>query len=157
MSDSLPVSVALLVAIGGGVAIAMQSSLINAFGSVVGPVRTAFFIHVGGTVVGAVMLGLLALRGEGVPLPPNITRLSWVFLASGLMGMVTLPAIAVSFPRTGLVAGQLALIGGQTIIALVVDSYGLAGSDPIPLSWRRVVGLLLLFAATYLIVPQANA
>jgi bacterial/archaeal transporter family-2 protein len=156
MSTSTPVFVALLIAVSGGVAIAMQSSLINAFGSVVGPVRTAFFIHVGGTVVGAVMLGLLALRGDGPPLPANITRLSWVFLTAGLMGMLTLPAIAVSFPRTGLVAGQLALIGGQTLIALVVDGYGLAGSDPIPLSWRRVVGLLLLFAATYLILPQTN-
>ncbi len=156
MSTSTPVFVALLIAIGGGVAISVQSSLINAFGGVFGPVRTAFFIHAGGTVVGAVMLGLLALRSDGAPLPANAIRLSWVFLTAGLMGMVTLPAIALSFPRTGLVAGQLALIGGQTIIALVVDSYGLAGSDPIPLSWRRVIGLLLLFAATYLIVPQTN-
>ncbi|NJL57815.1 hypothetical protein HC928_23800 [bacterium] len=150
--------VAMLIATGGGFAIGMQSVIINSVSGGVGAVRTAFFIHVGGSVIGAAMLGLLWLAGQGgtqeaTTMPQWTPRLISAFLLAGTMGMVIIPSIALAFPRTGLVAGQILLIGGQTLIALIVDTLGLAGAEPIPLDRQRLLGLALMVLAVYLLLP----
>lgn len=157
MQVNTTLSVAMLIALGGGFAIGLQSVVVNATGSSVGPVRTAFFVHVGGSVIGLVMLGLLLLVGQQDSQMPQFTpRLAATFLFAGTMGMIILPSIALAFPRTGLVAGQLMLIGGQTLIALIVDTLGLAGADPIPIDRQRVIGLVLMVFAAYLLLPRAE-
>ncbi len=147
-------AVAMLIALTGGVAIGMQSVVINTVGGTVGPVRTAFLIHVGGSVVGGIMLLGLTFAGQGGPLPQFEPRISAIFLFSGLMGMIVLPSIAISFPRTGLVAGQILLIVGQTVVALIVDTTGIAGVDPIPLDRQRLLGLAFMVLAAYLLLPS---
>lgn len=152
---------AILIATGGGIAIGMQSVIINSVSGGVGAVRTAFFIHVGGSIIGAAMLGLLWLAGQGAtdaaPIPQATPRLISAFLLAGTMGMIIIPSIALAFPRTGLVAGQLLLIGGQTFIALIVDTLGLAGAEAIPLDRQRLLGLALMLLAVYLLLPSPAA
>ncbi len=156
MTTQTPLLLGMVFAVGAGIAISLQSVIINAVGGSVGPVRTAFFIHAGGAVVGAVMLGLLVTRRAPEPLPGTAARMTTLFLFAGLMGMITLPAIALSFPRVGLVAGQFGLIAGQSLIALLVDTLGLAGADAIPLTWQRVLGLGLMVLAVWLLLPKGG-
>lgn len=157
MTTTPSLIVSLLLAVGAGVAIATQSSFVSSVGTSVGPVQTAFYIHLTGALVGAVMLGFVMLRGGGAGFAGgNLARLAVIFIIAGGLGMVILPSIALSFPRIGLVAGELAIIAGQTFIALAVDTFGLAGHEPIPFSWQRVAGLLLMLVAAYLLVPRAQ-
>ncbi len=157
MTSNTPLIVPLLIAVGGGIAISIQSTLISNTGASVGPVQTAFYIHLGGAAAGALMMAVVGWQGGAlVPAAARWNTLGIVFLVAGLMGMITLPSIALSFPRVGLVAGQLAIIGGQTVVALIVDTTGLVRDEPIPLDWQRILGLLLLVAAAYLLVPKAQ-
>ena len=156
MGISTSMLVALLFAVGAGIAISVQSSVMSAAGPTVGPLRTAFFAHLGGALVGAVILGILAVTGNShAPTEPT-GRLTLLILLAGAMGMIILPSIVLSFPRTGLVAGQMAVIGGQMLVAVLVDTLGLAGKDPIPLDGQRLVGLALMVVAAYLLLPKSG-
>jgi bacterial/archaeal transporter family-2 protein len=154
MTSNPSILIAQLFAIGGGIAIGIQSMIISSNGEAVGPVRTAFFVHLGGAIVGAVIIGGLMLRGDDSPASVLDWRVVGIFLVAGLMGMITVPSLAISFPRIGLVAGQVAVITGQMLVAMAADTFGLAGKDPIPVDPQRIIGLILMVIAAYLLLPR---
>ncbi|MGJ3238812.1 MAG: DMT family transporter [Anaerolineae bacterium] len=146
----------LMVALGAGIAIGMQGLFTNIVGQIVGPVRGGFAIHIGGTLVGALMVAFVVATNPGLREIEITPRLIMFSLLAGTAGMFILMGIAFAFPRIGQVAGQGALIFAQMAVAIAVDSLALAGGDPIPLDWRRVLGLFVLALGTYLILPQNN-
>lgn len=144
---------AVLFAIGAGAAIAVQSTIVNANGQAIGAIRTAFGVHFAGAIVGIVILLLLQLRSNDT-MPTLTMPLVASFLLAGGLGMFVLPSIAVSFPRIGLVAGQVAIIMGQISVSVLIDTFGLTGSEPIPLDWQRILGIVLMGVAVYLLLPK---
>ena len=52
-------------------------------------------------------------------------------------------------------AGAAAIIASQMVVAVTVDTLGLTGGQPIPLSWTRIAGLGLLALGTWAILPRA--
>ncbi len=75
-------------------------------------------------------------------------------LASGLLGIGIISGIAFALPRTGVAAGLSAIITGQMAVGVLVDTFGLAGASPIPLTWARIGGLGLVALGTWFIVPK---
>jgi uncharacterized membrane protein YdcZ (DUF606 family) len=43
---------------------------------------------------------------------------------------------------------------GQLLVSTIVDATGLSGQAPIPITWQRVLGLLVMALAIYLILPR---
>lgn len=148
---------ALMIALGSGIAIGMQSFYTNLTGQVVEPIRAAFLIHISGSIVGLGIMGVIVLRG-GAFLPTiQNSREFWIPVAlAGVAGMLIVTGVAFSFARIGQTAGQAALIFGQMLIAVVVDSLGFAG-EPIPLDFRRILGLVVLAVAAWLLLPQQGS
>ncbi|PKN84961.1 MAG: hypothetical protein CVU46_12670, partial [Chloroflexi bacterium HGW-Chloroflexi-8] len=56
----------------------------------------------------------------------------------------------------GVTAGTASLILGQLLISGIVDSLGWGGQAPIPFSWQRILGLLLMGIAIFLLVPKSK-
>jgi uncharacterized membrane protein YdcZ (DUF606 family) len=50
-------------------------------------------------------------------------------------------------------AGLAAIIAGQMAVGVLVDTFGLAGGEAIPLSLARLGGLALLALGTWVILP----
>ena len=73
--------------------------------------------------------------------------------ASGRLAGPVLTGLLVNF-LGGVVTGLAAVIVGQMFVAIIVDTFGLAGGQPIPISWVRVVGLALLALSTWMILPR---
>jgi len=145
----------LIVALGAGIAIGLQGLFTNVTGQMLGPLRGGVAIHVAGTFVGAGMILLVMLLSPNLLPAVTITPRTLIFATlAGTAGMFILMGIAFSFPRIGQVAGQGALIFAQMAVAVVIDTFALAGGDPIPLDWRRLLGLLVLALGTYLLLPQ---
>jgi len=151
------VLLALLFAVGAGIAISIQSTFITASTTSLQPVQLAFWVQIGGAIVGAIMLVIMRTRGEVTLIPDNATKVMGMVLTAGGLAMLIVPAVALSFPTLGLVAGEVAIITGQTLVALVVDTLGLAGGEPIPLDWQRLAGLVLMAVAVYLLLPKTHA
>lgn len=159
MSSNTPTFVALLIAIGSGMAITIQTAIVNFTGTTIGPIRTGFYIHLAGALAGAILVAFTFARGNTVDNQTEIDsgRFILYFLIGGSMGMIVVPGIAIAFPRIGLIAGQVAIIIGQTIVALVIDTFGLAGNEPLPLDSRRILGLVVMAIAAYLLLPKTDS
>lgn len=147
----------LVVALGAGIAIGLQGLFTNITGQNFGIVRGGLAIHIAGAIVGAGMVTLVFMTSPN-PQPMVLTSRSILFaFLAGTAGMCILMGIAFAFPRIGQVAGQGALIFAQMAVAVVIDTFALAGGDPLPLDWRRLLGLLVLAIGTYLLLPQQTA
>lgn len=145
--------VALVVAIGTGLTIGVQTTLINWGGRLVGPLSTGLLVNISGGTLGVLLLLAFSSR---------LTSLSWgtfkgaapYVVAAGMLGVGIVAGAAFALPRIGIAAGMLAVILGQMLVATIVDTNGWGGLEPIPLSLSRVAGLVLLVVATWLLLPR---
>jgi transporter family-2 protein len=154
MNDSRLPLLAILVASVSGVAIGVQSALNTAAGRSLDAFVTGLSVNaVGGLTSVAILAVLLVRRGDaGLLVMPPATM--GILLVAGLLGIGIISGIAYAFPRTGAAAGLAAVIASQILVAIVVDTFGLAGGQPISLSWTRVAGLAVLALGTWLILPR---
>ena len=74
--------------------------------------------------------------------------------AAGVLGIGVITGIAYALPKTGIAAGLAAVIAGQMLVGVIVDSLGLGGAEPIPLNFTRIAGLVLLALGTWAILPK---
>lgn len=73
---------------------------------------------------------------------------------SGLLGILIITGISFSLQRAGIAAGLASVIFGQLLISILIDSFGIGGADPIPLTMTRVLGLLVTGFGVYLLLPK---
>jgi transporter family-2 protein len=66
------------------------------------------------------------------------------------MGVVVVLTITVVTPRIGVTATIGLLIAGQLAMGAAIDRYGWFGVERVPLTWLRVLGVLLLAAGAVL-------
>lgn len=150
-------TVGFIIALVAGLAIGVQGVFINILGQSLGSVRTGLASHAGGTLVGVVLMGAIILSNpnlKSVQITPQIILYS---LLAGGFGMVIVMSVSFAFPRIGLVAGQSAIIVAQLAVGLVVDTYALAGGDPLPMDRQRIIGLVVVAIGTYMLLPQQSS
>jgi len=147
--------VALVGAVGTGLAIGTQATLNTWLGRLVGPIRTGLLVNfAGGILAGLLLLGL-GVTGQ-LSLSSSLRSSPiLIFVASGALGLVIIGGIAYSLPRTGIAAGVAAIFFAQMLVAVLVDSLGWGGTGAVPLRVARLVGLGLLFVGTWLVLPRA--
>lgn len=130
----------------GGIAIAVQPSINGRLAQKIGVVESSCISFAVGALVllgGALLAGKGSFRG--------LAAVSWWELTGGLLGafFVTLTIIAV--PRIGTTSAMAAVIGAQLTTGILLDHFGLFGFKTIPLDGKRLIGVVLLMAATALI------
>jgi len=138
---------AAIVAVVGGLAIGVQSFSAGILGARVGVMESVFIIHLGGLVLSAFIL--LFMRGGNVAVWRTVP---WYILIGGFYGVVILAAYSFAIPRIGLATTVTLAIIAQLILSAILDHYGFLGSVQHTLDWRRGLGMLVLFAGTWLIV-----
>ena len=134
------------VAIVGGLAIGVQSFSAGILGDRIGVMESTFIIHLGGLVLSALIL--LFLRGGNLSAWKAVP---WYILIGGFFGVIILAAYSFSIPRIGLANTVTLAIVAQLILSAVLDHYGFLGSVQHSLDWRRALGMVVLFAGTWLI------
>lgn len=145
---------ALMVALLSGLAIGVQSSLIGSAGKITGAVLTGLVVNFfAGAASGLLMAVMYARQGKNIFAEMQVSTVGMVFIA-GILGVGIIAGIAYALPKIGVAAGLSMIISGQMIVAVVVDTLGLTGEEPIPLSWVRIGGLVLLVLGTWAIVPK---
>ncbi len=151
LSDS-GLKYAMLVALGlfAGANLTFQA-LVNAQlrGVLQSPLRAGLVSYLGGTLFCAVFL---AVRRESFALFDGHAGGSNVLLwTGGLYGLIYLLLAIWLIPRMG--SGQVfvIIVAGQLLAALVFDQLGLFGVTPRPIDAYKIIGVVLLIAAVFLI------
>jgi transporter family-2 protein len=119
----------------------------------VGAVLTGLLVNfMAGSAAFLVLTLLFARRGAVTFSAIKAPELG-VILVAGLFGLGIITGIAYALPKTGMAAGLAAIIAGQMAVGVLVDTFGLAGGEAIPLSLARLGGLALLALGTWVILP----
>lgn len=139
-----------------GLLIGAQATLSGRLGGIIGPVRTGLMMNMmGGSLAFIVFLSTLVLpivKEEGA-----VTPRAWAMLfAGGLLGVFIVVGVSFSITRVGVTAGLGTIILGQMLISSIVDVSGWGGVEPIPFTSTRLVGLLVLGLAVYLLLPKTT-
>jgi len=131
----------------GGVAVGFQGPLTSLMSQRLGVMESVFVVHFGGAV--AAGIPLLMMRGgnlaawRGVP---------WYALGAGVFGLVVLSAISYTIPRLGVTATIILIVAGQMVIGLILDQFGLLGTEVRPVNLSRLLGTAALLLGIWLIV-----
>lgn len=149
------VVLALGVALLCGLAIGIQSTLIGGSGKTVGAVLTGLLVNFSAGSAAFLVLAVLRARQGGTAFSAVRVPELAVMVVAGLFGLAIITGIAYALPKTGMAAGLAAIIAGQMAVGVVVDTFGLAGGEPIPLSLVRVGGIGLLALGTWAILPTS--
>ena len=140
---------ALLLTVFAGGLIAMQAPINSMLGKSVGTFAAASVSFIVGTIA---LVLITVLFGGGFGDVGEARHLSWYYLLGGVLGAVYVTTALVAVRSLGAGGVTAATISGQLALSLMIDHLGVLGVDKQPITWERVLGVLLLAAGTFLIV-----
>jgi transporter family-2 protein len=134
-----------------GLAIGIQSTLSTRIGGLIGNFRTGVIMNfVGGILAGVIALVLTFIQGKSywnLPTPAVV-----MLVIAGALGILIITGVSFSLQRTGVAAGLATVILGQLVLSVIVDAKGGGGMAPIPITWTRIVGLVVMAGGVYLLL-----
>lgn len=140
-------ALSLLLAVAGGVAIAVQARITGALRAELGDATLAASVTFGsGLVLMLLVNGLVPANRRGVVRMVRGAvrgRFPWIFVFSGLLGAFAVYGQAATVDLVGVALFSLVFIAGQMLSSTVLDTAGWVPSGPHRLGRRRVTGLLL--------------
>ena len=133
--------------VAGGL-IAIQSVLNSSLGQRIGNFGSVLVL----TFVSATLLVVLIFIFPSTSNFGNLPGLSeWYLYIGGFLGVAILAIPIYLVPRIGTTSTLIAIVLGQSIIALVIDQVGLFASPKIEINLARGVGVLLVAVGAYLV------
>jgi transporter family-2 protein len=142
---------AVLLGVGAGCLVGMQAPINSRLGKSVGSAEAATVSFLVGTA--ALVLILLIARG-GIGGISQIGRVPWWALVGGLLGAIYVSVALVAVRTLGASGLTAVVIGGQLVISVVIDRFGLLGVARQAVGAQRIAGLVLLAAGVLLVVRK---
>ncbi|HWG09064.1 MAG TPA: DMT family transporter [Solirubrobacteraceae bacterium] len=142
---------AVLLGVGAGCLVGMQAPINSRLGRSVGSVEAATVSFIVGTA--ALVVILLIARG-GIGGLGEIGRAPWWAFVGGLLGAVYVSVALVAVRTLGASGLTAVVIGGQLVISVVIDRFGLLGVGRHSIGVERILGLVLLAVGVVLVVRK---
>lgn len=139
--------VVILVGLLGGIAVGLQTPLASLIGQRLGVLESIFIVHLGGAILSGIPL-LLARGGK----LGEWQKVPWYALGVGLFGLIVIAAINYTVPRLGATVTVILVVVGQIVISLLVDHFGLFGTEVRPVDLSRIIGIGVLFLGIWLVI-----
>lgn len=135
----------ILLSIIGGAALAFQAGVNGEIGKRIGTIETSFMAY----AMGAVALFLFSLFiGKGDF--SEVWSLPKWKMFIGVLGASYIFIMVLAVPQIGAGTALVAAILGQVVIGMVLDHFGMFGAKMIPISFERIVGVVLIGVSLYL-------
>jgi bacterial/archaeal transporter family-2 protein len=137
----------LLTACAGGL-IALQAPINSGLGKTVGTFPAAAVSFIVGTLV---LIGIVLVSGE-VGSISGIAHVKAQYLIGGLLGAAYVTTVLVTVRTLGAGGVTGATVAGQLTAAVIIDRLGILGLEGKPITLARMLGVLLLFTGTVLVI-----
>ena len=131
-----------------GALIALQAPINSGLGKVTGTLPAAAISFIIGTIL---LLAIVIVSGE-IGNVREATNVRWYYLVGGLLGAAYVTTVLLTVRTLGAGGVTAATVAGQLTMSVVIDRFGLLGLDETPITLPRVIGVLLLFAGTVLVI-----
>lgn len=133
-------------AILGGIALSIQSSVNGTLGGKVGLLPTAWLTF----ALGALLTFMLVFFVEAPHQATLLDAPKWQ-LTGAFFGVIYILVMVVAVPRVGIAAATVAVITGQLSMSIVIDHFGWLGNEVLRLDASRAGAIALLAGALALI------
>ena len=145
MSQSLTAALATIVV--GGL-IALQAPINSNLGKATGTMAAAAISF----TVGTTLLVAIVLASGNVGDVTGVSDVRPWYLTGGLLGAAYVTTVLLTVRTLGAGGVTAATVAGQLTAAVVIDRLGVLGLKETPITPARVIGVLLLFAGTWLVI-----
>jgi transporter family-2 protein len=125
----------------GGLGGAVQAAIMGRFGDRIGTVEAFAFSTA--VTAGISLAALLVARQSLAGYAAGLRSPLWLWTGA-LMSAIIVAGLTFASPRIGTTATIAILVAGNLVMAAAIDQFGWFGLDKIPLTWPRVLGLVLL-------------
>jgi len=140
-------TVLVILAIVGGIAVALQGNFMGIMDQRIGSKESVFITYVSGGVLAALMM--IVARGGHLSAWQNAP---WYALTAGVLGLVIVGTIGYTVPRLGLTAAFTIIVAAQLVAAVILDHFGLLGAAVRTMNLHRVAGLIFLVLGVWLVL-----
>jgi bacterial/archaeal transporter family-2 protein len=131
-----------------GSLIALQAPINSGLGKVTGTMPAAAISFMVGTVL---LLGIVIVAGEAGNLT-KATEVKWYYLIGGLLGAAYVTTVLLTVRTLGAGGVTAATVAGQLTMSVIIDRIGFLGLEETPITLVRVIGIVLLFVGTVLVI-----
>lgn len=128
-----------------GIAVAFQMGVNGALGKQIGTIEASFTSFLVGTI--ALFIGMLQLGKGNFMLIREVPV--WK-LTGGLLGAIYVMMSVMLVPRIGIGNVLMILIIAQLSTSAVIDHFGIFTGVSIPVSWKKLTAMGLMFFALWL-------
>jgi transporter family-2 protein len=134
-------------AIVGGL-IALQAPINSGLGKATGTFAAAAISFTVGTVV---LVAIVLVSGD-LGEVSGVSDVPAHYLIGGLLGAAYVTTVLLTVRTLGAGGVTAATVAGQLTAAVVIDRLGILGLESKPITFTRMIGVLLLFGGTLLVI-----
>jgi transporter family-2 protein len=134
------------IAVGG--LVALQAPINSGLGRATGTLPAAAISFTIGTIL---LVGIVAVTGK-IGDVSGAADVRPYYLIGGLLGATYVTTVLLTVRTLGAGGVTAATVAGQLTTSVVIDRLGVLGLEETPITVGRVLGVLLLFAGTLLVV-----
>jgi bacterial/archaeal transporter family-2 protein len=141
----------LIVGILAGACISIQSVLNSGLGKRIGNFGSVLAL----SIVSGLVIIVVILAFPGTANLKNLPGIkdSYLYLG-GILGIGIIATPIFLIPRVGATSTLSAMVIGQLFLAVVIDQFGILGAPKISIDLPKIIGVLLLVFATFLITKK---
>ena len=138
-------AIILLMVLVAGMGLSVEAGLLGPLGEQVGHLSATLSIF----LVGALLLSLILLFSRKRQLGPLFAQPRWL-LTGGILGPIYVVVLTIATPLVGVGMTMVGILCGQVAASMLIDHFGLLGSEKRSVDGYRVLALAMIFAALWL-------
>jgi bacterial/archaeal transporter family-2 protein len=128
--------------------IALQAPINSGLGRATGTFPAAAISFTIGTTI---LVAIVVVTGQ-VSKVSGAAHVPWHYLIGGLLGAAYVTTVLLTVRTLGAGGVTAATVAGQLTTSVVIDRLGVLGLEKTPITLARVIGVLLLFVGTWLVI-----
>ena len=140
----------LLFVVLGGMALALEAAFLGPLGESIGRLSATLSIFLIGVIVFSLAMIVLMVAGKRNYLPTISKQPRWL-LTGGLVGFIYTIVLTITTPLVGVGTTMVGILCGQITASLAIDHFGILGSERRAIDIYRVMALVLILIALWLI------
>ena len=106
-------------------------------------------------LVGTLLLAILVIvQAEQRPTLSSLAVIPWYLWLGGCLGVYAISMSIYTAPKLGFLTLSGLIIFGQIVMSMIVDQFGLLGTDKTPVNWQRLLGSVVIFIGVLLTLQR---
>lgn len=139
-------------AMGVGIAMTIQTAINSQLREYLySPLQAALLSFLVGTIALAAMV---FFQPAEKPNLDTLQQIPWFLWLGGCLGGYAISVSIYTAPKLGFLTLSGLIIFGQIVTSMIVDQYGLLGTEKTPVNWQRLLGGVVIFTGVLLTLQR---